>query len=315
MNISALVLRKGHGACAMKRIAILHEELEWGEKELKRLLGKKRVSVDLLDVRHISLPLNKRLFSYNLVLNRVYASVANRSYENVKKTMRIVGGLEAGGITVVNSGSASKADYSKYRACRILQGKGILTPKTLVVKQGMSLKRVTSKTGFPVVIKRDCVGRAFDMSIAFNLRQAEEDIKRRFNSPGYSGSIIAQEFIKSVNDYDIKVCIVGGKNLVSAYKRTLIRHCRGKQKWAGILSRGSKIHSFDFVPEKLLCTAFRASKALKADINDMDIVEGKKGFYVIENNPTPGFNSKNEETRFYKKPERIAEYIYQTYLR
>jgi len=298
----------------MKHIAILHEDLEWAEKELKRLLERKHVSVDLLNVKGLSLPLNKRLLIYSLVLNRVYPSVANRSYENVKKAVKIVDCLEEKGITVVNSGAASKADYSKHRACKLLEKRGILTPKTYIVKP-KTASSIIAKAGFPLVIKRDCVGRAHDLAIAFNLSQAKKEIERRFNDPSYSGDTIIQEFIKSVNDYDIKVCIAGGENLVCAYKRTLIPHSNGKFKWAGILSKGSKIIPFDYVPEKLLKTAFKTSKALGADVNDMDIVEGKKGFYIIENNLTPGFNSENEETGVYKKPEKIVEYIYQKYLR
>lgn len=299
----------------MKKIVILHEDLEWGEKELKRLFERKHVSVSLVDVRSLPFPPSKLLLDCSLILNRVYPSVANRDYGNVKKAIRVVDWLETKDLTVVNSGSASKADYSKYWACKFLEKKGILTPKTYMVKPKTKINSVLAKIGFPAVIKRDCVGRAFDLAIAFNLFQANKEIERRFSDASYSGGIIVQEFVKSVNDYDIKVCIVGGENLVSAYKRTLIRHSMGKQKWAGILSRGSKILPFDFVPEKLLNTAFKASKALKADVNDMDIVEGKKGFYIIENNLTPGFSSENEETKVYKKPEKIAEYIYQKYLR
>jgi len=299
----------------MRRIAILHEDLEWGEKELKKLFERKHVSVDLIDVRNVFFPFSKRLLDCSLILNRVYPSVANRNYGNVKAAIKIVDLLEKEGMAVVNSSQASKADYSKLWASEFLKKKGILVPKTYLMTPKTKINSVLAKTGFPVVIKRDCVGRAFDLAIAFNLAQANKEIQRRFNDASYSGGVIAQEFVKSVNDYDIKACIVGGENLVSAYKRTLISHSLGKRKWAGIISRGSKILPFDFVPEKLLNTAFKASKALKADVNDMDIVEGEKGFYIIENNLTPGFNSENEETAVYKKPEKIAEYIYQKYLR
>ena len=299
----------------MKNIAILHEDLEWGEKEFKRIFERKQVSVDLIDIRNLSFPLGKQLLGYSLVLNRVYASVANRNYENVKKAIKIVDWLETNGIPVVNSNNASKADYSKYWASKLLEKKGVLTPKTYKVKLKTKIEPIIAKTGFPVVIKRDCAGRAYDLAIAFNLLQAKKELERRFNDTSYSGDIIVQEFIKSVNGCDIKVCIVGGENLISSYKRTLIPHSWGKQKWAGILSKGSKIIPFDYVPEKLLKIAFKTSKALGADINDMDIVEGKKGFYIIENNLTPGFNSKNEETTVYKKSEKIADYIYQKHLR
>jgi len=298
----------------MKRVGILHEDLEWGEKRLKALLEKKHVLVCLFDVRKLSFPLEKRLLDCTLVLNRVYPSVANRDYENVKKAIKVVSALEAAGVRVVNSSLASKADYSKYWACEFLGKKGILVPKTFVVKPKTKLGPVLARIGFPAVIKRDCVGRAFDLAIVFNLAQAKKEVERRLNDPAYSGNTIAQEFIRSVNDYDIKVCIAGGETLVSTYKRTLVSHSGGKRKWAGIISRGSKIVPFDEVPEKLLDTALRASKALEADINDMDVVEGKKGFYVIENNLTPGFNSKNEETKVYKKPEKIADYVYKKYL-
>lgn len=299
----------------MKRIAILHEDLEWVEKEFKRLFERKNVQVDLIDIRDLSFPPDKKLLGYSLVLNRVYASVANRNYENVKKAIKTVDWLEANGVTVVNSSNASKADYSKYWASKFLEKRGILTPKTYLVDAKAEIGSVTAKLGFPVVIKQDCGGRAYNLAIALNLQQAKKEIERRLNDASYSGGTIVQEFVKSVNDYDIKVCVVGGENVASAYKRTLIRYSRGKLKWAGARSKGSEIIPFDYLPEKVLNIAFKASKALKADINDMDIVEGKKGLYIIENNLTPGLNRKKEETKVYKKPEKIAEYVYQKYLR
>ena len=54
---------------------------------------------------------------YDLVLNRVYASVANRNSRDVETTLELMRSLESRGVLCLNSYSSCRADYSKAFAC------------------------------------------------------------------------------------------------------------------------------------------------------------------------------------------------------
>ncbi len=59
----------------MTKFAILHQDLEWAEQTLQRyivLKGHEAILVDLNDADNVDFTL------FDVVLNRVYASVANR---------------------------------------------------------------------------------------------------------------------------------------------------------------------------------------------------------------------------------------------
>ncbi|MBU0461202.1 MAG: hypothetical protein KJ574_01310, partial [Nanoarchaeota archaeon] len=74
----------------MNSIAILHQDLEWTEQEIQRQFVKRDIHAELFDVRETSIC---DLCDFEAVLNRVYASVANRNFLHNLKTLEMLKAL------------------------------------------------------------------------------------------------------------------------------------------------------------------------------------------------------------------------------
>ena len=93
------------------KIAILHHDLEDSEKKMQELLVEGGILVKMLDVREASI---EDFYDVSFVLNRVYASVANRDYSSISKTLALLKALEEKNIKCLNSYLTTFYDYSKY---------------------------------------------------------------------------------------------------------------------------------------------------------------------------------------------------------
>ena len=69
------------------KVAILHHDLEPSEKKIKEFLIEKKLYVELIDIRKVKLT---NFQDFDLVLNRVYASVANRDFPSIIKTLELL---------------------------------------------------------------------------------------------------------------------------------------------------------------------------------------------------------------------------------
>ena len=115
------VYRRGSGTAPREpealRIAIVHQDLEDDEVTLRRLLLDRADHVDLMDVRRTTVD---DLGGYDLVLNRVYASVANRNHRDNLLMLKLLEDAESQGIRCVNGLKATRADYSKSYSARLM---------------------------------------------------------------------------------------------------------------------------------------------------------------------------------------------------
>ena len=93
------------------KVVILHHDLEFAEKKMAEVFTQKGCETLLIDVR------NAQLLDFegvDLVLNRVYASVANRDHSAISKALELLQNLEEDGVYCLNSQFTSFYDYSKY---------------------------------------------------------------------------------------------------------------------------------------------------------------------------------------------------------
>ena len=107
-----------------------------------------------------------------------------------------------------------------------------------------------------------------------------------------SGKYLIQEFAKPSKDHDIRVGVIDGKPLIS-YGRTLVPKNGGDESWMGSCNHGSKIIPY-IASEEECNLAVLASKAIGANLNEVDIQITENGPIVIENNPTPGYDEGEE---------------------
>jgi len=291
------------------KIAILHQDLEWAEEELQRQFQSRDIQTGLYDVRTTTVD---DLIGYDLVLNRVYASVANRNWRDNIASLDLLHELESEGIPCLNSLHTTKVDYSKAYSAEVMMRKGVLTPKTILLANGETSPayRFASNVGYPLVVKRDMGGRGKDLVRVNNEQELRQTLDNMF-SPGYQAQygagIVVQEFLHSVGNYDCRIAIIDGE-LAFAYTRTLIQAGSSEDSWLASVARGSDMFDYEPKPEEV-AVALKATKAIGALFNEVDIAFTKDGLAIIENNPTPNY----DETELHRV-ESVASLIVDKYI-
>ncbi|MAE13187.1 hypothetical protein CMO92_01360 [Candidatus Woesearchaeota archaeon] len=280
------------------KVAILHQDLEWGEREIARQLQQKGFTVNLFDVRTTSLEdLTQTEELPSLVLNRVYASVANRDYRDNIKILDLLLSLERLGIPCMNSYYTSQFDYSKFKAAKRLKEEGVSTPETLYVGclNTETKDRITGfikKYGFPLIVKRDMGGRGKDLQRIENEQSLYTFLENKFSPTAqheYAGGFVVQEFLKPTRPFDCRLAVFDGEFAFS-YGRTLIsRVNNGDAPWLASVKLGSRMINYDPTPEEV-ALAISASNAIGAIFNEVDMTQTEKGPAIIENNPTPNYD-------------------------
>lgn len=280
------------------KVGILHHDLEHAEEEIARVLKLKGIKVEMYDVRHTSVD---ELSKNNLVLNRVYASVANRDYQSIEKTLQLLKELEDRGVNCTNSYRTSLFDYSKYEAFVTMKKRGLPTPETILLKTIDNLENALESAiktlKLPIIIKRNIGGRGKDVHRAKNHKEALHTLKEKFENAvkeGYFGGFILQEFIKSTRDHDCRLGVVNG-NVEFSYSRSLISS-NSKDKWLASTSNGSVEGPYKAGDEEKRI-GIETSKLIGSDFNELDIVFTNKGPVVIESNPTPNYFDCDDDNR------------------
>ncbi len=272
------------------RIAILHHDIEPTELKFRELFLQQGCIVNFYDIRKVS---EKDLSSYDIVLNRVYSSVASRDFNILNKTLYLLKNLEKMNIRCINSYFASLADYNKYKLFKALHENDIPTPSTIFVgsKKEIRLyaKRAIKEFGFPIVVKRNCGGKSYEVSRVDSYKELIFTLNKMFElaeKQNYKAGFIIQKFIKSTRKHDCRVGVVNGEFLFS-YARSFISR-NSEDKWMASTSGGSIEFPYSCTNDEIEL-ALKSNEAIGASFSESDIIMAKEGPYVIEVNPTPGY--------------------------
>lgn len=293
------------------KIAILHERLEWTEKQFTKILKKKGHKIYLIDVRKNN---EKDIINLkpDIVLNRIYASVANRDFKVIKKVLRIMKKLEKNNILCINSLKTSRADYSKYQAYKIMKKAGLRTPKTWTISTIEKAEKIADRIGFPLIVKRDSGGRGKDLAKVNNKKQLLSAIKKILKNKSYKGKIILQEFIEPKRNYDYRIAILNNKFLFG-HKRSLVVTNKEEVPWLASVSLGSnliKIEDPNFEEyQRAIQSSLKATKIIGAKINILDVLIEDNGPVIIESNPTPNFRPIYKDELGFDPVEKVVEGI------
>ena len=273
------------------KIAILHHDLEETEKKLNELFLEKGIDSNLLNIRKSH---SNDFIGFDLVLNRVYASVANRDYSSIKKTLELLSKIESKNIYCLNSAKTSLYDYNKFEAYKIMEKNSVLTPKTIFINPS-SLKKSIEKSSdifdYPLILKRNSGGRGKDISKINSKKEFKNAILEKLSLAKHE-NYLAQEFIKSSRNHDCRIGIINGKFAFS-YKRSLVS-LNGEVGWLASTSNGSIEGKYNALDSEIN-EALKSTKSIGAKFNELDILLSDYGAYVIENNPTPNYFVNNLE--------------------
>ena len=281
------------------KIAILHHDLENSERILRDLLEKRDIKVKMLDIRNTEIG---DFEGVDVVLNRVYASVANRDFASNEKALILLKQLEDREIRCVNSLLTSFYDYSKFDTYKVMSDNNILTPRTVFISKREEIEKIAKEAieelGLPIIVKRNSGGRAKDLFRADTEEKIIEILESRFDlaeEEDYRGGFILQNLIKSNKNFDTRIGGVGGE-VAFSYGRKLISDESG-EKWFSSVSKGSERMSFE-ASEEDKRIAIQASNLIGAEYNVVDIMFSEEGPVVIENNPTPNYVNNDEQDIF-----------------
>ena len=295
----------------MAKIALLHHDIEWTETKLIEAFSAESIDINCHDIRTTNI---KDFVGSELVINRIYASVANRDYPSVQRALTLMEALESEGVRCVNNALCSKVDYNKYFAYQVQKAAGVAVPECRLIDSAKLDESATiimafaETHGFPVVVKPNTGGRGKDVHRLDHpdaVPQIADSIQKAPTSSGYEGDWIVQAFVPSVVDFDIRIAVAGDE-VLPAHTRKLIS-TNGGSPWMGSRTLGSKCEVYP-LSQKESTIALEASKAIQADYNVVDVVLGKDGPVVIENNPTPNF----DKTIQVEGPDRFVSKMLET---
>jgi glutathione synthase/RimK-type ligase-like ATP-grasp enzyme len=296
------------------KIGILHEKLEWTEQELERIFTQRGIEVARFDIRDTSAA-EISAYGPDILLNRVYASVGNRNFPALAKTIGILERLEENSVLAVNSANATKADYGKFFAYQAMKRAGISTPTTVVYDSQADLEEVLSQQldGLPIIVKRDSGGRGVDVAKCDTLEEVTSAISAIQGASDYNGMTLLQQFVIPAEDRDYRVCVIDGE-VVYHHGRSLIALKPGEAPWLASRSRGSTILPIEReVPQELAAFATNAANSIGAILDVLDIVRTDNGYTVIEHNPTPNFRPEYEEALGFSPVELLAQKVLDAY--
>ena len=189
--------------------------------------------------------------------------------------------------------------HDKFLTLMELQKHGISIPKTYLAGTTKIAKKLLEDVSYPIIMKIPSGTQGKGVMTADSLSSAKSliDTLEVFKQP-----YIIQEFIES-GATDIRAIVVGDR-VVSAMKR---KAAKGELR-ANIHQGGTGIpYELSYDAERI---AIKSAKAIKADICGVDILEGHKGYYVIEVNLSPGLKGIMGTTKK-NLPKIFAKYLYE----
>ncbi|MDX2345742.1 MAG: RimK family alpha-L-glutamate ligase [Legionella sp.] len=186
--------------------------------------------------------------------------------------------LEQLGVYVCNGSAAISMARDKLQMIQMLSHHHLPTPKTMLVKFPMSMKRIASEIGFPLVLKMVSGTEGFGVHLC-ETKHALQEIMEIISSQIHQSPMIVQEFIKSSYGRDLRVFVLGGK-AIACMQRTSTRGFKAN------FSLGGTVASYPITPEieHLACAT---AELFGLEIAGIDLLFDGSSFKVCEANSAP----------------------------
>lgn len=255
------------------RIGILHADPRPQEVALHRRMLERGARADLLDVRTVDAA---ACDEYDCILNRIYTSTIFEQPRSIlDRTLAVVRALEARGTFMASGLLSTLADHSKLFAAELMARQSVRTPRTLALSPAMAER----PPFLPAVIKPNVGAFGRGCTRVLSLEQWRDAVPRcDFATPW-----ICQEYARPQDDVDYRITIVFGE-VVFAERRELT------DGWPTAGGAPSKADVLATIDPAALDLALRASHAIGALNNGVDLIIDEHGPIIVENNPTFGFS-------------------------
>ncbi|MCK4492633.1 MAG: RimK family alpha-L-glutamate ligase [Methylococcales bacterium] len=270
----------------MRRIAIFTEDAGWHGKQLTQAFSKVGYQADYvsltdcqIQIHNSALPIQIKGFETTLPDGVFVRGVAGGSLQEVVFYLDILHGLKELNIPVYNDAYAIERSVDKGMTSFLLKKAGVPTPDTWVLRdRDMALTIAEQQLAQGnYLISKPVFG-----SQGEGLRRLEKQSDLLWLTAS-NGIYYLQRFINSLGDdfSDMRVFVINGQAVAGM--------CRRGQSWLNNVARGARCEPLELSPI-LSSLAVKATQALTMNYAGVDIIQDKKGNYlVIEVNSIPAW--------------------------
>lgn len=272
------------------RVGFLHSLIRPEEKLLLDELGRRGVTVVMIDDRAVAFTLGQRPFDVDVVLER------SINHSRALHALRL---LESQGIGCVNTAAVAATCGDKLMTSVALQEHGIPQPEVRVAFTPESALAAIEDMGYPVVLK-PAVGSWGRLLAKVNDRDAAEALLEHKTVLGsYHHSIFYIQRFVDKPGRDIRAFVIGDRCVAAIY--------RSSAHWITNTARGGAATVCP-VTEELESLALAAARAVGGGILALDLFETPGGLVVNEINYTMEFRNSVKPTGV-DIPARIVDHV------
>lgn len=237
-----------------------------------------------LDVELITQKDYNRLGEYDALLIRETTSIDNYTYRFARKA-------ESEGMVVMDDPTSIVKCTNKVYLTELLQLNNIPIPKSIILRKGDELSRL-SPLGYPVVLKIP------DGSFSRGIYKAEnEEESKKYSQLLFKESdlILAQEYLYT--EFDWRVGIINRKPIfasqyfMSKAHWQIVKHKEGGE----FLEGGFKTWDLNDVSSELIDIALKAANLIGDGFYGVDLKQTENGYVVIEVNDNPNADAGVED--------------------
>ncbi len=237
----------------------------YAPKQFEMLVTPGECATVILDESRVTLP--------DFIIPRLFENI---SYHG----LALLRHFENLGIYVCNGADAIEAADDKMHTIQCLNHAHIPVPKTMLLKEPLSMKHIRSEIGFPLVIKVISGNQGVGVHLCES-ESALDELMGIFLHRIEQHPMLIQELISDSYGRDLRVIVIGGE-AVACMKRTASGGFRANY------ARGGKVEAHPMTPE-IKALAEASAKALNLEFAGIDLLFDKGAFKVCEINATPAF--------------------------
>jgi len=207
----------------------------------------------------------------------------------------ILRAIEEYDVKLINSRESLEIASDKFLTSIFLEKHKIPTPKTIICEDPNKALEAFEDLGGDCVFKPLFGSKGIGITRLNDKAFAENVLYSlsRLNEVFY-----LQKFIEH-NKRDIRILVLGDRVVAGMY--------RVGDSWKTNIYAGAKAEPLE-ISEELENLAIKAAQVTKTEIAGVDLIEGKKGFLVLEVNSIPGFTALQKVTSV-NIAEEIVEYF------
>lgn len=200
--------------------------------------------------------------------------------ETTYHALSLIRHLEIMGVYSANNARSIEIVRDKLLLAQLFDQNKLPTPKTILLKNSVSLELIEQKIGFPLVIKPVSSARGIGVCLCDKPTHFMDFIGL-LGLYSQNLSLIAQQFIASSSGRDLRVLVVNNR-VIGCMQR------KAKNSFKANYSMGGDVELYPLNKE-IEHLALATTKLLNLTIAGIDLLFDDEGFSICEANSSPGF--------------------------